>query len=242
MAAAATFVDENRSQDAQLEASENDEGCYPIYLPAAQVVPVKAVVSHLLLEVSRLRCEVAMAQAQLSYLAAMVPNYAWPVPQHLAARSPPGDVRAATGAERPFAAIELRKISNKKVARRPAVTSTTATTTAASSIVKALNLEPANGLSVEKLCLRPTGRSPAPRGGPATCDGDFARRLVEERAVAYEEGTGPDDSGSTATESSDGDACILCDKPASYTCFSGCGSFCEMCFAAHEDDGRHWAP
>jgi hypothetical protein len=241
----AAVVGEDGFQDACLPTYGSDDNCYPIYLPTVQVMPVEAVVSQLLMEISRLRSELALTHAQMSYMVAMCPNYAFPVPQCFAARHSPGVNRTATYEERALAVIALRKISNKKMQRRPATTSTIATLSAkmqcaktsdtvlTSSIIKALNLEPLNGLSVGKRCLRSFPF--------AFCDDEFARQSIEERAIAYEQGAGPNDSGSTASESSGGDFCILCDEPACYMCCSGCGSFCETCFAAHTDDGRHWS-
>ena len=146
------------------------------------------------------------------------------------------------------------KVSNKKIAR----TTATATTphkgefatmddvfgvkSAGSSLVKALSLEPTSTVSMEKCRLRPVLRPIARGSGVAARDRDLARRLLDERAEAYEKGAGPDDSGSTISESSEGDICILCEEPACYTCWSGCGSFCQMCHVARTDDGRHWAP
>ena len=285
---AAAFVDESRSQDARLEGGEDDERCYPIYLPPVQMVPMDAVVSQLLREVTRLRYEVALAQAQVSYLAAVVPNCVWPAPQALAARPPPGEVRSATGAEHPFAAIEVRKITNKKVARCPAVTSTIAPAPAkvepaklsdasgAFSLIKALSLEPANGTTPalgaiagrkvgnKKLMHHVARKAAAPKSNTKKFDqrlvrfqplhlvtsDDLGRRLLEHRAVAYAQGNGPNDSGSTSSgsecgtecDSENGDVCILCLEPALHTCPSGCGSFCQTCHEAHEYDGRHWCP
>ena len=285
---AVAFVDEDRCQDARLAASASDDGCYPIGSPCVQVVPVQAVVSQLLWDVSGLRCEVAMAQSQVSYLAAMLASCARPIPQALAPQPQPSKFPAGTSAERPFANIALRKISNKKVARCPAVTSTIAPAPAkvepaklsdasgAFSLIKALSLEPANGTTPalgaiagrkvgnKKLMHHVARKAAAPKSNTKKFDqrlvrfqplhlvtsDDLGRRLLEHRAVAYAQGNGPNDSGSTSSgsecgtecDSENGDVCILCLEPALHTCPSGCGSFCQTCHEAHEYDGRHWCP
>ena len=70
---------------------------------------------------------------------------------------------------------------------------------------------------------------------------DLGRSLIDQRADAYERGEGPNDSGSTSSE--DDDACTVCGEERTLvTCPSGCGSFCQLCYEAHVDDGRHWTP
>ena len=78
---------------------------------------------------------------------------------------------------------------------------------------------------------------------------DLGRRLLEQRASAYEQGDGPNDSGITISssdwvtesEAEDFDTCILCRELALHTCPCGCGCFCQVCHNAHMFDGRHWA-
>ena len=242
----AAVVGGDSFQGACLPTYGIEGNCYPINLPDVRVLSGAAVVPQLLMKISRLRSELALTYAQVSYIAAICPNWAYPVPQGFATRPSPCVDRTAIDEERAFAGIALRKISNKKMQRRPATTSASATSPAkiqctktsdamlTSSIVKALNLEPVTGASVGKRCLR----SFCPFD---VCDDGFARQFIEKRAIAYEQGAGPNDSGSTASESSGGGFCVLCDEPACYMCGSGCGSFCETCFAAHTDDGRHWS-
>ena len=70
---------------------------------------------------------------------------------------------------------------------------------------------------------------------------DLGRRLIDQRADAYEHGEGPNDSGSTSSE--DDDVCTVCgEERALVTCPSGCGGFCQLCYEAHVEDGRHWTP
>ena len=61
------------------------------------------------------------------------------------------------------------------------------------------------------------------------------------RPSIYEQAEyGPNDSGS-ASSSSDNDTCTVCgEEPSLHACHSGCGRFCQVCYKAHLEDGRHW--
>lgn len=70
---------------------------------------------------------------------------------------------------------------------------------------------------------------------------DLGRRLIEQRADTYECGEGFNDSGSTSSE--DYNDCTVCgEEHILVTCASGCGRFCQLCYEAHVEDGRHWMP
>ena len=256
MATLSAFVSESHCQEARQNAAAaagDDDYCYPIYQPRVQKVPLEAQLVQLCRDASRLRCQLAAVDAQICQLAAVVPS-PWLSHSTPLSVAPLGLESGSNVGEISQVAITRRKVSNKTIAR----TTVTATPphkvefammddvfgfkSAGSSLVKALSLEPASTVSMEKCRLRTVLRPIARGSGVAASDRDLARRLLDERAEAYEKGAGPDDSGSTISKSSEGENCILCEEPACYTCWSGCRLFCQMCHVAHTDDGCHWAP
>ena len=117
MVAPGASVDEGRWGDACQDAvGDNSGSCYPTWWrPVGRLVPLEAVVAQLHWEVSRLRYELAVTQAQVTFLTAMLPRHpSLPVPSAPATRRPPsGDLRRANGHERAMAAMAVQKCPDK---------------------------------------------------------------------------------------------------------------------------------
>ena len=215
-----SFMEEGRCQYARMEGVDDDDVCYMGYYATVQMVPLEAVMTQLCWEVSRLRDELAATHTQVSLLTAMLPHHLWPAPSAFAAQPTSGELQTANGSERAISTIALRKVSNKKIGH-------TTVTAATPHKVESATMDDVFGAKSHSSDV-------------ATIEKDFARRLLDERVKAYEQGAGPDDSGSASSETSEDNICIICQEPACYTCWSGCGPFCQMCHVVHTDDGRHW--
>ena len=224
MAALGTFLNKSRRQEARHNAAD-DDNCFPtyqVYQPHAQTMPSPTLLVQLSCEAAGLRCRLSAVEAQISQLVMALPTRSVGAPA--SAGTPPRGLRHPETCA--LEVIAARKVGNKKMVRntgRKADAPKSATTKLDQWLVRFQQLHLVNS-------------------------GDLGRRLLEHRAVAYAQGSGPNDSGSTSSgsecgtecDSESGDVRILCREPALHTCPSGCGSFCQTSYEAHEYDGRHW--
>ena len=199
-------------------AAGDDDYCFPIYQPCAQKMPLEAQLVQLCCEASRLRCQLAGVDAQIVQLTAAVqlPRLGYWTPFVAASF---GLESGSSSGQIALVTITRRKVINKKVVMET----------------------PGEKLAAK--CM-PFGKDDFVKSDLAN---DLGRRLIEQRADAYEHGEGRNDSGSTSSEGDsdsdfeDDDVCIVCGEERTLvTCPSGCGCFCQWCYEAHVEDGRHW--
>lgn len=232
MSISGCFLYKNRCQETYQDVTHDDR-CYPIYQPLLPDIQLEMLLAQLRYKASCLRNQLAGVETQITQLeaTAMTPWICYSSPRlryqlvgmgtqidQLAATVPSpglGDSMplfpAPPGLER---GTISKPIASPFIARRKVIN-------------KKVTLATSDHKPVAKVVT-------SGNDGPVKCDptDELGFRSIDHRTE--------DDSG-IYSFSSDSDVCTVCgEEPTLHTCPSGCGSFCQPCYQAHLDDGRHW--
>ena len=225
MAMLGSFLHKRRCQ-ATHQDDTDDDYCYPIYQPCVPDIPLNTLLVQLRYKASLLLNQLADVETQIVQLEATVMSpltcyLTHRLPYQFAAAVPSSGLGDST---RLFTAPHgLERSSISKPVAHPSIIRR-----------KVVNKKVSLTTSGCKLVAKDTAHG---KDGPVIRDPEdhLGRRSLDQWA---EEGI--DDSGSNSY-SSDSDVCTVCgEEPTLHSCPSGCGSFCQLCYEAHLDDGRHW--